>query len=118
MGSALGTVTKNPLIGLIDPLGQFLGLQTMLTSLLESACVGPAGRRLVALFSGGLARAHFSGELLIEGGLPKGSAPPTVRKVWLWERRRRQRNAVDERGRFEGTGERSSHSNDLAAVQV
>ncbi len=52
----------NPSFEAVDRVGKFLGLQTASASRLKSAFVGPAGRRLEALFSGGLARSPFSGE--------------------------------------------------------
>ena len=65
----------------IDPLGESLGWRTISASRLAPAIIGPPGRRLAALFSGGLARSLVNGKILIGGGLLKGSAPSTVRKV-------------------------------------
>src|SRR3989442_5136104 len=65
----------------IDPLGKSLGWRTISASRLAPAIIGPPGRRLAALFSGGLARSLVNGKILIGGGLLKGSAPSTVRKV-------------------------------------
>jgi len=116
LGRALGAAVMNPGIEAIDPLGKCLGWQSGSASRLGSAVVGPPGRRLATLFSGGLARSLFSGEVLIEGGLLKGSAPPTMRKVWSSGRRCRRRDGVGDREHFEGIGERSSQPRHLALV--
>ena len=78
----------------IDPWGKFLGWQTASASRLGSALAGLRGGVLWLCSGGGLARSVFNGELLIEGGLPKGSAPSTVRKVWSGGRRCRRREAL------------------------
>ena len=49
----MGTAVNGLGIETIDPLGKMLGLQRAWASRLGSALIGPAGRRLVALFSGG-----------------------------------------------------------------
>ncbi len=78
----------------VDPLGKLLRLQTVSASRYRSATVGPPRRRPAALFGGGLARSLANGEVLIEGGLLKGSAPPTVRKVWSSRSGCRRREAL------------------------
>ncbi len=82
MGSALGTAVNSVSIETVDPLGKFLGLQTVSASRHGSAIVGPPRRRPAALIGGGLARSLVNGKVLIESGLLRGSAPSTVRTVW------------------------------------
>jgi hypothetical protein len=82
VGSALGMVVNRVSVEAVDPPREFLGLQTVSASRHGSAIVGTPRRRPAALFGVGLARSLVNGEVVIEGGLLKGSAPPTVRKVW------------------------------------
>ena len=78
----------------MDPLGKLLELQVVSVSRVGSTLIGPAGRRLATLFGGGLDRSLFDGKVLVESELLKGSAPPTVRKVWSSGRRCRRREAL------------------------
>jgi hypothetical protein len=94
MGSTLGTAGNGLSIKAIGPFGKALGWSTLSASRLGSANVGPPGRRLAALFTGGWPALSHDGEVLIEGGLLKGAAPPTVRKVWSSGRRCRRRVAL------------------------
>jgi hypothetical protein len=115
--SALGAGVNSVSNEVVDPLGKFLGLQTVSASRHGSAIVGPPRRRPAALFGRG------AGPLTLRRrSAPRGwvaeriGAVDSEERVVEWAGVSAARS-VDGRELFEGFGERTSQGRCLAAVQ-
>ncbi len=100
----------------IDPLGNFLGWQTVSASHSKSAVVGPPGRRLVALLSGGAGPLSCQRQGAHRGwAAERIGAADDEKSVVEWAPVSAARSVGDGEG-FEGAGERSSQCRHLALV--